>query len=190
MSRKLSTSIALSALLAAVSIPAFAQDAAPPPAAEAQAQTQAQAPVALPQALKDAGLGDVTSKRGPRGTTRLFGKLADGAQIDAMLDDKGQLRGVRARGDAPLPAGLVDALVPQAVRDSAVFGELGQLQAVFSGERGVMLAGQDGDKAKVRAAFAQDGTLLRFGRGDTDRGDGWQGKRQHERGDKGPRPPS
>src|SRR5690606_789357 len=178
---KLSTSIALSALLAAVSIPAFAQDAAPPPAAQAQQQAQqAQAPVALPQALKDAGLDDVTSKRGPRGTTRLFGKLADGTQIDAMLDDKDQWRGVRARGDAALPGGLVDALVPQAVRDSAVFGELGQLQAVFSGERGVMLAGQDGDKAKVRAAFAQDGTLLRFGRGETDRGDGWQGKRQHE----------
>jgi len=178
MSRKLSTSIALSALLAAFSAPVIAQETpAAPPAAEAQAA------VTLPQALADAGLSDVTSKRGPRGTTRVQGKLSDGTQIDAMLDDKGELRGVRARGDATLPQALTDQLVPQAVRDSAVFGELGQLQAVFSGERGVMLAGQDGDKNKVRAAFTQDGTLMRFGRGDGERREGRQVKRQHERRD-------
>ncbi|WP_449045613.1 hypothetical protein [Paracoccus versutus] len=185
MSRKLSTSIALSALLAAFSAPVLAQEtpAAPPPAAEAQAQ----APVALPQVLQDAGLTDVTSKRGPRGATRLEGKLPDGTQIDAMLDDKGQLRGLRAKGDGVLPQALVDQLVPQPVRDSAVFGELGGLKAVFSGERGVMLAGQGDGKQGVRAAFTQDGTLMRFGRGDAerggDRGKGWQGKHDHDRRD-------
>ncbi|MDQ7261646.1 hypothetical protein NM680_07525 [Paracoccus sp. PS-1] len=180
MSRTFSTSIALSALLAVLSAPVLAQETPPaaPPAAEAQA------PVALPQALQDAGLGDVTSKRGPRGSTRIEGKLADGTQIDAMLDAEGQLRGLRARGEAALPQALIDQLVPQAVRDSAVFGELGTLQAVFSGERGVMLAGRDGDKNKVRAAFAQDGTLLRFGRGDADRGER-HGKRHDDRRDKG-----
>lgn len=180
MSRKLSTSIALSALLAALSAPVLAQETpAVPPAA------QAQAPVDLPQALKDAGLSDVTSKRGQRGATRIDGTLPDGTQIDAMLDDKGQLRGLRARGEATLPKALTDQLVPQAVRDSAVFGELGDLKAVFTGERGVMLAGQDGEKNKLRAAFTQDGTLMRFGRGDADRGDGWQGKRPGDHRDKG-----
>lgn len=182
MSRKLSTSIALSALLAAFSAPVLAQEtpAAPPPAAEAQAQ----APVALPRALQDAGLTDVTSKRGPRGATRLEGKLPDGTQIDAMLDDKGQLRGLRAKGEGVLPQALVDQLVPQPVRDSAVFGELGGLKAVFSGERGVMLAGQGDGKLGARAAFTQDGTLMRFGRGDAERGKGWHGKRDHDRADK------
>ncbi|ABL69418.1 hypothetical protein [Paracoccus denitrificans] len=181
MSRKLSTSIALSALLAVLGAPVLAQDtpAAPPPAAEAPA------PVVLPQALQDAGLSDVTSKRGPRGATRIEGKLPDGTQIDAMLDAKGQLRGLRARGDAALPQALIDQLVPQAVRDSAVFGELGTLKAVFTGERGVMLAGQDADGNKLRAAFAQDGTLLRFGRGDAGRDGERHGKRQDDRRDKG-----
>ena len=180
MSRKLSTSIALSALLAVLGAPVLAQEtpAVPPPAAEAQA------PLVLPKVLQDAGLSEVVSKRGPRGSTRIEGKLPDGTQIDAMLDDKGQLRGVRARGDAALPQALVDQLVPQAVRDNAIFGELGTLKAVFSGERGVMLAGQDGEENTLRAAFAQDGTLLRFGRGDAGR-DGWHDKRAHDRRDKG-----
>ncbi|WP_199261320.1 hypothetical protein, partial [Paracoccus binzhouensis] len=166
MSRTFPTSIALSALLAMLAAPAMAQDTAPapqPPAAEAQAETP------LPKALQDAGLTDVTRKRGPHGGTRIEGKLPDGSQIGAMLDDQGQLRGLRAKGEAALPPALVEQLVPQAVRDSAVYAELGTLKAVFSGQRGVMLAGQDADKNKVHAAFAEDGTLLRFGRGDQDR---------------------
>ncbi|MFC3568195.1 hypothetical protein [Paracoccus simplex] len=175
MSRTFPTSIALSALLAVLAAPAMAQDTAPapqPPAAagvqaETQAETQAEAP--LPKALQDAGLTDVTRKRGPHGGTRIEAKLPDGSRIGVMLDDKGQLRGLRAKGEAALPRALVEQLVPQAVRDSAVYAELGTLKAVFSGQRGVMLAGQDGDRNKVRAAFAEDGTLLRFGRGDDDR---------------------
>jgi len=193
MSRKLSTSIAVSALLAVLAAPVLAQEAQPtqPPAAEAQA------PVTLPKVLQDAGLTDVKSKRGPRGSSRVEGKLADGTQIDAMLDDKGELRGLRARGEAVLPETLTTQLVPQSVRDNAVFGELGKLKAVFSGERGVALAGQDDEGNKIRAAFAQDGTLLRFGRGEAERDKGWHGKRHHHhwkgghdrhRGDWGPGP--
>ncbi|WP_323717548.1 hypothetical protein [Paracoccus aminovorans] len=179
MSRRFSTPVTLAALLALLAGPALAQETAPapqPPAAEAQA------PVALPQALKDAGLTDVTSKRGRHDGSRIQGKLPDGTELDAMLDAQGQLRGLRARGEAVLPQALVAQLVPQAVRDNAVFAELGSLQAVFTGERAVMLAGQDAEKNKIRAAFAEDGTLLRFGRGDKE-GPGFQdGKhRKHDR---------
>lgn len=183
MSRKFSTPVALTALLALLAAPALAQETAPapqPPAAEAQA------PVALPQALQDAGLTDFTSKRGPRDGTRIQGKLPDGTQIDAMLDGQGQLRGLRAKGDAVLPPALVAQLVPQAVRDSAVFAEIGGLQAVFTGERGVMLAGRDADKNQVRAAFAEDGTLLRFGRGD-DEGPGFHDGKDRKHGHHGKR---
>ena len=168
MSRKLTNSIALSALLAVLAAPLMAQDAATPapsaPAAEAPAQT-----VTLPQILKDAGLTDVTSDQMRRGGTRIRGTLPDGQKIGAMLAEDGTLRGIRAVDEAAgLPQGLVDQLVPQAVRDNAVFAQLGKLGAVFSGERGVMLAGQDAQGNDVRAAFAQDGTLVRFGRGDDD----------------------
>lgn len=168
MSRKLTNPIALSALLAVLAAPLMAQDAAPAPttpaapSAEAQAQT-----VTLPQILKDAGLTDVTSKQMRHGGTRILGTLPDGQKIGAMLAEDGTLRGIRAMDEATvLPQALVDQLVPQAVRDNAVFGQLGKLGAVFNGERGVMVAGTDAQGNDVRAAFAQDGTLVRFGRGD------------------------
>lgn len=179
MSRTFRTPITLAAVLALLAGPALAQETTPatpatPPAAAAQA------PVALPKALQDAGLSDVTTKRGPRDGSRIQGKLPDGTLIDAMLDRDGQLRGVKAQGEAALPQALVAQLVPQAVRDNAVFAELGSLRAVFTGERGVMLAGQDAEKNRVHAAFAQDGTLLRFGRGDDEARD--RKDRKHEHG--------
>lgn len=180
MSRKLTNSIALSALLAVLAAPVIAQDAATPaptaPAAEAPAQT-----VTLPQVLKDAGLTDVTSDKMRRGGTRIRGTLPDGQKIGAMLAEDGTLRGIRAVDEAAgLPRGLVDQLVPQAVRDNAVFAQLGKLGAVFSGERGVMLAGQDAQGNEVRAAFAQDGTLVRFGRGDDDMHFGKRGDKDRD----------
>ena len=74
--------------------------------------------------------------------------------------------------------------MPQAVRDQQIFGELGQLDAIFTNPRGVMLSGRDTDRNAVRAAFAEDGTLLRFGRGD-DRDRGMHGM-GGPRGDRGP----
>ena len=189
MSRKLTTSIALSAVLAVLAAPVLAQDAAPVvprTAAEAPAQT-----VTLPQILKDAGLTDVTSDQMRRGGTRIRGTLADGQKIGAMLDEDGTLRGLRAQDDSTaLPPALVDQLVPQAVRDNAVYTQIDKLGAVFTGERGVMLAGKDAQGNDVRAAFAQDGTLIRFGRGDEDdmhRGKGPDGDHDGKRGHHGRR---
>ena len=165
MSRKLTTSIALSAFLAVLAAPVLAQDAAPA-APQATAEAPAQT-VTLPQILKDAGLTDVTSDQMRRGGTRIRGTLPDGAKIGAMLAEDGTLRGLRAQDESTaLPSALVDQLVPQAVRDNAVYGQIDKLGAVFTGERGVMLAGKDAQGNDLRAAFAQDGTLIRFGRGD------------------------
>lgn len=197
MSRTFRTPLALTAVLALLAGPVLAQDAAPaapvPPAAAAPA-AEAQAP-ALPKVLQDAGLTDVTTKRA-RGGSSVEGKLPDGNRIQAMLTAEGALRGIKAQGDAALPQALVEQLVPQVVRDNAVFAELGSLRAVFTGERGVMLAGQDAEKNRIRAAFAEDGTLLRFARGDDDhdrkdrgrdhgkRHDDRRGDRDHHWGDK------
>lgn len=178
MSRVFTTSVAIGALVAILAGPMMAQETAQPPA-------EAAATVVVPQVLQAAGLTDVESKPTRHGS-RIGGKLPDGTGLDAFLDRQGQLRGLRADGDAALPAALIQQLVPQAVRDQAIFGELARIDAVFTRERSVMVAGQDAQKKPVRAAFSEDGTLLRFGRGDAagrdmaPRGD--HGK--HERGDK------
>lgn len=189
MSRIFTSSVAVGALIAMLGGPVLAQDAAQAP--------QDAPTIVVPQVLKDAGLTDVESKSTRRGN-RIEGKLPDGTALDAILDEQGQLRGLRTEDKAALPAALIQQLVPQAVRDQAIFAELAQIEAVFTGERGVMIAGQDAQQKPVRAAFAQDGTLLRFGRGEDagpemgrDMGHGKPGhdKRGHDRGDhdKGPR---
>lgn len=165
MTRNLSSTIALSALLALLAAPAgvLAQDAAPP-AAAATAQPD------IPQVLRDAGLTGLTAQPGKRGGLKIEGKQPDGSDIRAVVDDKGALRGVFVKGDAPLAQALVDQLVPQSVRDQAVYGQFAKLRGVMTGEHGVMLAGTDREGEKMRAGFAQDGTLMRFGRGDDARG--------------------
>lgn len=163
MSRTLTTSIAMTAMLALLAGPGLAQQATPAPAASAPAAT---APVTLPPALQAAGLTDVISKPARHGGTKILGKLPDGSKVSALIDGQGKLLGLRAGDGAVLPWALTDQMLPQAVRENAIFSEIDGLSAVFIGDRGIMLAGQDGDKNHLRAAFAQDGTLLRFGRAD------------------------
>lgn len=174
MSRVFRTPITL-ALMAALAGPVLAQEAAQPPVAVAA--------VTLPKALQDAGLTEVTSKPGRHDGTRIRGKLPDGTQLEAMLDAQGALRGLRTRDEAALPPALVAQIVPQAVRDSAIFAEIGSLKGAFMDERGVMLIGQDAGQNRIRAAFAQDGTLLRFGRGDKEDGPGFDRDKGRRHGD-------
>lgn len=164
MSRYFTSSVAATALIAMLAGPVLAQDA-PQTNAPAAPAAEAQAPVELPQVLKDAGLTDVTSKKMRRGS-RVTAKLPDGAGLVILLNDQGELRGLRSGERTALPAMLIERLVPQPVRGQQIYGQLGNIVAVFMDERGVMLAGRDAQDNPVRAAFAQDGTLLRFGRGD------------------------
>lgn len=183
MTRNLSSTIALSALLALLAAPTavLAQDTTPPAAAAATAQPD------VPQALRDAGLTDLRAQPGKRGGLKVEGKQADGSDIRAIVDDKGALRGVFVKGDAPLTQALVNQLVPQSVRDQAVYGQFTKLRGVMTGEHGVMLAGTDSQGERLRATFAQDGTLMRFGRGDDARGPRGRdhGGRDHDRGGHG-----
>lgn len=176
------STVAATALMALLAGPALAQEAVPARSPETAA-AEANAPVALPQVLSDLGLTDVTSKKMRRGD-RISGKLPDGTPLVAMLDGKGELRGVRAGKDGVLPSVVVDRLVPQVVRNQPIYGEIGKIGAIFMDERGVMLAGQDGQANAVRAGFAQDGTLMRFDRGDGMGRDGKEGRRDRRHGDK------
>ncbi|WP_134725910.1 hypothetical protein [Paracoccus luteus] len=156
--------------------PAPAAPAAPVIAAPAAPAT-AQAPAAaLPQALADLGITDATVTAGKRGGQRVRGTLPGGAAFQGVLDDKGALRMLRATGDgAALPADVIARLVPQPVRDAAVFAEIAQVAGVAQGGQGVMIFGSDSAGQPVRAAFTPDGTLQKFGRGDDGRGPGGRG---------------
>lgn len=158
--------VATAALLAVLTGPALAQEApAQAPAQDVPAQTAPETrTLALPQVLRDAGLTDFDI-RPTRHGSRVKGNLPDGTELKGMMDEKGALRGVRIDGDAPLPPALLERLVPAPVREQPLFGQLGKVQAVFLGPKDVMVAGVDAKDMAVRAAFAPDGTLMRFDRG-------------------------
>lgn len=171
----MSRSFVAAALLAVLTGPALAQEtpaqapAATTPAAAPAATPAESAPetrtLALPQVLRDAGLTDFDI-RPTRHGSRVKGSLPDGTELSGMMDEKGALRGVRIEGDAVLPPALLERLVPAPVRGQPLFAQLGKVQAVFLGPKeDVMLAGVDDRDQAVRAAFAPDGTLMRFERG-------------------------
>lgn len=208
MLRTLRNTVAVIAASAALAAPVMAQTTAPAapaapvvtaPAAPATTAPAATTPAttapaaALPAALTDLGITDATLREGRKGGQRAEGTLPGGTAFQAMLDGQGALRMIRTTDDAAaLPADLVTRLVPQAVRDNAVFGQVTTVKGVAQGDQGVMVFGTDAAGQPVRAGFAADGTLQRFGRGDMDHGDKKDGKKgdrkgKHGKGDRGER---
>lgn len=135
--------------------------------ARAEAPPPLPGPETLPRLLLDLGMRPGEARPTRHGTL-LEGEMPDGTRLEAWVDDEGELRGLRSDGQGPLPPPVVERLVPRTVLDQPILSELGRLEAVFAGDRGVMLIGRDAQGNKVRAAFAPDGTLMRFGRGDGD----------------------
>lgn len=198
MLRTLRNSVAVIAASAALTAPVMAQTTAPAapaaPVVTAPAAPATTAPAtALPAALTDLGITDATLREGRKGGQRAEGVLPGGTAFQAMLDDKGALRMIRTTDEAAaLPADLVARLVPEAVRANAVFGQVTTVKGVAQGDQGVMVFGTDAAGQPVRAGFAADGTLQRFGRGDMDHGDKKDGKKgdrkgKHGKGDRGER---
>ena len=171
------------AVIPAPAAPATAQATAPatPAPATATAETPPAAPAtALPAALTDLGITDATVQPVRQGGQRAQGTLPGSGAFQAMLDDTGALRMIRVTDEAAaLPADLVSRLVPEAVRANAIFAEITSVKGVAQGSQGVMVFGTDAQNQHVRAGFAADGTLQKFGRGEMDRGKDrkhWGGK--------------
>lgn len=132
----------------------------------------------VPAAVAELGLTDVEVSEGRRGQ-RVRGTLPGGVEIEAMVGPDGTLQMLRSEAeDAALPADVVARLVPQAVRDSAIYREIPTVTAVMVAPQGVMVGGKDAAGEDVRAGFSSDGTLQRFGRGEMERPD----RRGPERG--------
>lgn len=141
----------------------------------------------LPALLQSLNLQDIDIDR-ERRHTEVEGRLADGTQIEAKLDLAGELRKIEADDDAALPAAVIEALVPEAVRGADIFGEFAVIDEIGlppagAPMTGVFIEGKDTNGEELRAAFAEDGTMTRFGRGDDDRR-GHGGKRGGMHGEK------
>lgn len=182
MSRFFKGTVAALALSAVVGMPlsTLAQDSAPAQAAD---QAQQQPAAELPALLQSLNLTDVRIKEERRGFKRIKGETPEGLEIRAFVDQSGNLRGIFADDDdddvkAALPQAVIDQMIPEAVRNQDILGQIATISAVFSDERGVMVAGEDAQGENIRAGFTSDGTLMRFGRGDDAKGgkDGWHHK--------------
>lgn len=174
------SALALSALLGGVAL-AQTAPATAPEAPAATAPAPATAPVAitaetLPAPLAALGLTDVEIETGKRGSKKVEGDLPDGTEIEAMIDWEGTLRHVEAEDDAALPPSLIEALIPATVRAQAIMADFATINEVGVMPMGVMVGGTDAAGEKLRAGFAQDGTLIRFGRGEMAEGHGKGGK--------------
>ncbi|MDN5568601.1 MAG: hypothetical protein L0G27_07650 [Paracoccus sp. (in: a-proteobacteria)] len=99
----------------------------------------------------------------------LKGQDKDGADLHLMFDMEGKLTGV-GMDDAAVPQDLMDSLLPQAVRDADVMNQFAVIERVMTGRDRIMLSGEDADGEDMRAQLDQAGNVLRFGRGDDDRG--------------------
>ena len=208
MSSTFRNTAAILALVAGLGGAAYAQtapstapaapEAAAPAAPEATSPTPPAAPAApveiteetLPDLLKSLNLQNIDIDRDRR-HVEVEGDLADGTQIEAKLDPQGQLRQIEADDDAALPAAVIEALIPEAVRGAETFGQFATVNEIGlppadAPVSGVMIEGTDANGDELRALFAEDGTLTRFGRGDDDHERrGGHGKRGGKHGDRG-----
>lgn len=156
------SSVALAALLGSV---ALAQDATPDsPEAEAPAAAASD----LPEMLSGLNLSDVEVRDGRRGGRRIEGDLPGGGEIEAMIGPDGNVMMVEA-DDAAVPQSLIDAMIPQALRDGDTLSQFAVIDRIGSFEGRIMVGGEDADGEDLRAGFDADGRLMRFGRGDDDR---------------------
>ncbi|MFI0395892.1 hypothetical protein [Paracoccus jiaweipingae] len=155
--------------------------AAAPLAGVAQAQTQPRTPAQvqgqLPPALMVEGLRDIHTAPARRGGTRVTGKLADGSDFRAMLTPDGQLAMIGS-DDGALPRAMLEAVLPQALRDDAMLAQIATIHAVMQADaRGTMVMGKDADGQHIRIGFDPSGKLAHFSRGD----DGFGGKKGYDR---------
>lgn len=162
----LTRSAAAIALAAAIGGAALAQDATPAASPE------------LPEALSALNLTNIEVETGKRGGTKVEGDLPGGGEIEAMIDPDGNLMMVRS-DEAALPQSLIDALLPENLRSNEILPQFAVIEAVGGREGNFMIGGRDSDGEEIRAGFDEDGRLMRFGRGDDDRGERGFGRGEH-----------
>lgn len=153
---KLASSAALIALVAGAPMLTMATGAS---AQEAATASQA------PDMLQGLDLQDMETRKGRDGQTRYEGKMADGTEIEARFDKDGKLVMIEA-DDGVLPAPVLEAAVPAAVRDADAFDMLARIEELHSRGEMLGLKGEDKDGEDLRLMFDASGKLTGIGMDD------------------------
>lgn len=140
----------------------------------AMAQTPA-TEVKLPAELEALNLSDVRSDEKRRGFVEIEGRTADGLEIEAMVGPKGDLLGVEV-DDGTMPQSLIDALLPQSVRDNELLTQFTTIDSIKKRRGDLGVEGEDSTGEDLYALFDKDGRMLRFGRDDDEH---MRGKKPH-----------
>lgn len=154
----------------------------------------------LPAGLRDQPVlslfGSITDIKQRPDHVEIEGRQPTGAEIEARFDLQNALIGVEV-DEGAIPAELVAALLPQAVRDNEVIGQFGRIDEIENRNGRIEVEGRAADGERMRADFDADGRVLRFGRddgrgprherGEERRGDRGQGNGGQGNGDRGDR---
>ena len=146
---KLASSAALIALTAGAPMLTMAGSAS---AQEAATASQ------MPDLLQGLDLQDMESRKGRDGEMRYEGEMADGTEIEARFDRNGKLVMIEA-DDGVLPAPVLEAAVPAAVRDADAFDMLAKIEELHSRGEMLGLEGEDKNGEDLRLMFDASGKL-------------------------------
>ncbi len=105
------------------------------------------------------------------------GNQQNGDDAELKFDRDGALVGAEL-DDSRLPDTLIQALLPQAVRDAEVMAQFGRIDEIGSRHGNFVVKGEDQSGRDMSAAFDQEGRVLRFGSDD-----GPKHRRGHDRDD-------
>ncbi|SEO03805.1 hypothetical protein SAMN04489859_103024 [Paracoccus alcaliphilus] len=153
---------------------------------------------ALPQPALDAILSDAIRSHEAMGLfsrvheisvkrekTEIEGYQQNGNDLELEFDPEGRLIAIDA-DDTPLPQSLIDALLPQAVRDSDALAQFATIDEIKQhGETRFRIEGEDEAGHDIAVMVDQDGRMLRFGRDGGDRKGGWGERGFHNKDPRG-----
>ena len=122
--------------------------------------------VELPSMLQGLDLDRISFETKRDGQREYEGYLPDGTQIEAEFDMAGNLIKVEA-DDGSLPAPLIDAALPGAVRGTPAMALFARFEEIKQTPRHLEVKGWQENGAEVEVKFAPDNTLIEIEIDDT-----------------------
>lgn len=149
---KFSASVAVLALLTGLGGAAMAQTVT-------QDTPAATAAEALPEALGALNLQGIETETKRGGLREIEGRTADGVKIEAKIDMNGEIVEVEA-DDGALPQSLIEALLPQAIRDHAAMAQFATIDEIKRHRGFVEVKGDQANGEDVEARFDAQNALI------------------------------
>ncbi|MCO6361677.1 PepSY-like domain-containing protein [Paracoccus sp. 08] len=122
--------------------------------------------VELPSMLQGLDLDRISFETKRDGQREYEGYLPDGTQIEAEFDMAGNLIKIEA-DDGSLPAPLIDAALPGAVRGTPAMALFARFEEIKQTPRHLEIKGWQENGAEVEVKFAPDNTLIEIETDDT-----------------------